>query len=112
MATYLITGASRGLGLEFTRQLSSRPISEVSKVFATARGDAPSLKELSKNSSGRVVVIKLDSTDEATIKAAAAEVEARLDGKGLDVLINNAGISQFSPKGVAQMSVSPSRYLA
>ncbi|KAF8851045.1 short chain dehydrogenase reductase [Acephala macrosclerotiorum] len=100
MASYLITGASRGLGLELARQLSSLSTSEVSKVFAAARGDAPALDELAKGSSGRIVVIKLDAANEASIKQAAVQVEANLDSKGLDVLINNAGILQYAPKGV------------
>ncbi|KAH8701855.1 short chain dehydrogenase reductase [Talaromyces proteolyticus] len=101
MASYVITGASRGLGLELTRQLSAR--SEVGKIFATARGDSPKLQELAKASSGRIVVIKLDVSDEAAVKKAAAEVEIGLAGKGLDVLINNAGIRQFSQKGTSSM---------
>lgn len=101
MASYLITGASRGLGLELTRQLSAR--SDVSTVFATARGDSPKLQELASASSGKIVVVKLDVTDEASIKQAAVEVEAHLGGKGLDVLINNAGVLQYAPKGVSSM---------
>jgi NAD(P)-dependent dehydrogenase (short-subunit alcohol dehydrogenase family) len=103
MGSYLITGASRGLGLELTRQLASFPSSEVRSIYATARGDAPSLVELANDSSSRVIIIKLDVTSEASIKQAAAEVEANLNGKGLDVLINNAGIMQYSPKGVGEM---------
>ncbi|PYH97416.1 NAD(P)-binding protein [Aspergillus ellipticus CBS 707.79] len=37
MSAYLVTGSSRGTGLELTRQLASKPASEVSIVFATAR---------------------------------------------------------------------------
>jgi NAD(P)-dependent dehydrogenase (short-subunit alcohol dehydrogenase family) len=103
MASYLITGASRGLGLELTRQLSSFPASEVGKVFATTRGDAPELDDLVEKSSGRVVAVRLDVTNEATIKQAAAEVEANLNGKGLDVLINNAGIAKWFPEGLDTM---------
>jgi len=103
MASYLITGASRGLGLAFARQLASLPATEVSKVFATARGDAPSaLTELAKKSPN-VVVLKLDVTDEASILQAASEVEKKLEGKGLDVLINNAAISS-SLSGVEAMN--------
>ncbi|CRG92714.1 hypothetical protein PISL3812_09780 [Talaromyces islandicus] len=101
MASYLITGASRGLGLELTRQLSTR--SDVGKIFATARGDAPKLQQLASTSPDKIVVVKLDVTDEASIKQAAAEVESKLAGKGLDVLINNAGVLQYAPKGVSSM---------
>ena len=105
MATFLITGASRGLGLALTRELASRPASEVSKVFASIRGDSTpaALNELAQTSSGRVVTVKLDVTDQQSIKKAAAEVETKLGGKGLDVLINNAGICQYSLGGVQAM---------
>lgn len=103
MASYLITGATRGFGLALTHQLASLPASDVTKIFATARADAPALDELARNSSGRVVVVKLDVTNEASIKQAAAEVEASLQGKGLDVLINNAGVSLYAADGVQSM---------
>ena len=105
MASYLITGASRGLGLELTHQLASLPSSEVSKVFATVRGEAPDLESLAKKSSGRVIIIKLDVTNETSIQAAAVEVEAKLEGKGLDILINNAGIIQYALQGLNTMFV-------
>ncbi|KAG6999652.1 phomenoic acid biosynthesis cluster MFS-type transporter [Physcia stellaris] len=103
MASYLITGANRGFGLALARQLISLPASEVAKVFATARSDAPELVELAKKSSDRVVIVNLDVTNEASIKQAAAEVEADLSGKGLDVLINNAGVCQYASDGVKSM---------
>ncbi|OKP10351.1 hypothetical protein PENSUB_4198 [Penicillium subrubescens] len=103
MASILITGASRGFGLALVRELSSRPAAQVSKVFAAARGDSPALKEVAAASSGRVSVVRLDVTDEPSIKSAAAEVEAQLGGKGLDVLINNAGVCQYAGDGVKSM---------
>lgn len=76
--TYLITGASRGLGLEFVRQLSKRG----DRVIATARtraGEAPALASR---------FLELDTSDENSINAAASA----LKGEAIDVLINNAGI--------------------
>lgn len=103
MASYLITGASRGFGLALTRQLASLPAPEVSKIFATARGNTPDLEELAKQSPDRIVVLKLDVTDQESIKQAAVNVEATLKGEGLDVLINNAGICQYAGDGVKSM---------
>ena len=103
MTSLLITGASRGLGLAFAHELASRPTSEVSTVFATARGQCPGLDDLAKSSSGRVVVVNLDVTNEQSIKRAAAEVEGKLGNKGLDVLINNAGIYNHVTGGVKSM---------
>ncbi|KAI1207237.1 NAD(P)-binding protein [Annulohypoxylon truncatum] len=103
MASFLVTGASRGLGLALVRQLISLPATDVGQVFATARGDSRALEELENSSSGRVILVKLDVTNEASIKQAAAEVEAKLESKGLDVLINNAGVCHYAPDGVKSM---------
>ncbi|KFY89079.1 hypothetical protein V500_05955 [Pseudogymnoascus sp. VKM F-4518 (FW-2643)] len=105
MASYLITGASRGFGLAIARELASRPATHVGKVIASARGDSADLDELAKSSSGRVVVVKLDVTNRESIKQAATEVEAKLEGKGLDVLINNAGVCQYAADGVKSISL-------
>lgn len=68
--TYLITGASRGLGLEYTRQLLAH--SSSIRVVATARnpGNANQLQEIAgrKENEGRVHVIKLDVGDEKGVK--------------------------------------------
>ncbi|XXG99909.1 hypothetical protein Hte_006250 [Hypoxylon texense] len=99
MASYLVTGASRGFGLALVQELISHPTSKVGTVFAATRSDSPVLNELAQKSSGRVIVVKLDITDKNSIKKAAAEVDSKLGGKGLDVLINNAGVCQYAPEG-------------
>ncbi|KAL7424297.1 hypothetical protein Q5752_001887 [Cryptotrichosporon argae] len=88
MSSYVITGASRGLGLELARQLVAAPSARV--VFATVRAPSAALDEIAAASAGKVVVLKLETTDAANVAAVAADIEARLGGKGLDVLINNA----------------------
>ncbi|KAK3984331.1 hypothetical protein QBC44DRAFT_337171 [Cladorrhinum sp. PSN332] len=103
MASFLITGASRGLGLAFVQELASLPPSKVSKVIAATRTDSPALNDLTKASSGRVVPVILDVASEASIKAAAAKVESTLGGDGLDVLINNAGVCHYVSDGVKSM---------
>ncbi|KAF6825832.1 short chain oxidoreductase [Colletotrichum plurivorum] len=103
MASFLITGASRGFGLALVRELASRSSSDVGTVVAAARRDSSDLDDLAKSSDSRVVVVKLDVTDEASVKKAAAEVETKLSGKGLDVLINNAGICRYAGDGVKSM---------
>lgn len=111
MPTYLITGSSRGLGLELSAQLSTQPSTseEETVVFATARS-APSsgLQKLIDGSSGRVVYVRLDAADVGSIKMAAEEVEHHLKakglGEGLDMLINNAGVMPVTPEGIAKMT--------
>lgn len=103
MASFLVTGASRGFGLALTRLLASYSASEVGTIFATVRGDSSPLEDLVQKFPGRVIVVKLDVASEASIEQAAAEVKDKLEGKGLDVLVNNAGICQFAFDGVKSM---------
>ncbi|EGX96201.1 short chain dehydrogenase/reductase [Cordyceps militaris CM01] len=44
-----------------------------------------------------MVVVPLEVTDTASVEAAAARVAAVLDGRGLDVLVNNAGVVKHRP---------------
>ncbi|THH12061.1 hypothetical protein EW145_g217 [Phellinidium pouzarii] len=90
--TWFITGASRGLGLEFTRQLTSDPLNI---VFASCRDpeSAINLSALKQSAKGDLNIIKLDVTDEGTIKAAAETVALALGDLGLDYLLNNAGVN-------------------
>jgi len=85
----LITGANRGIGLEFARQLAARG----ERVFATARdvGRATELRDLAKeHGDERVTIVPLDVDSADAIRAAADTVRKQVDG--LDLLINNAGI--------------------
>lgn len=84
-----VTGANRGLGLEWVRQLAGR----VDRLFATCRrpDDAAALRELAASHPDTVDVFALDVTDPAAIDAAADRVEG--DTGTLDLLLNNAGVS-------------------
>ncbi|CAG7974278.1 unnamed protein product [Penicillium olsonii] len=105
MASYLVTGCSRGLGLALITRLTSLPKTEVGTIIATARRDnSPRLKEVVDASSGRVQLINLDVTDLESVNEAASVAESRLQGKGLDYLINNAGVTDWSPTGVEGIS--------
>ena len=103
MATYFITGTSRGLGLAIINKLLTLPTSEVSKIMAAARSETDDLKEVIAQSQGRVEFVPLEVTDEEQIKQAASSADNILGDKGLDVLINNAGIMPFTQGGVPNM---------
>jgi NAD(P)-dependent dehydrogenase (short-subunit alcohol dehydrogenase family) len=81
MASVLITGANRGLGLEFARQYAA----DGDRVFATCR-DPAAATELAAIA-GEVTVHALDVTDLSQISALASA----LDGEAMDILVNNAG---------------------
>eukprot|EP01112_Ceratiomyxa_fruticulosa_P016593 TRINITY_DN503_c1_g1_i6.p1 TRINITY_DN503_c1_g1~~TRINITY_DN503_c1_g1_i6.p1 ORF type:complete len:245 (+),score=56.66 TRINITY_DN503_c1_g1_i6:259-993(+) len=87
--TYLITGASRGIGFEFVRQLSAANPNTV--IFAGARNPAKAL-ELQKlaSTNHNIHILQFDVTSQVDIDNSVKEVE-RIAG-GLDVLISNAGI--------------------
>ncbi len=80
MTTTLITGASRGLGFEAARQL----VAAGHQVWVGAR-DISRGEQAADAVGGRFV--QLDVTDDASVAAAVEAVG------GLDVLVNNAGIS-------------------
>lgn len=87
----------------FCKALAAKDSSEVSKVFAAARIESDALKRLGESSSGRVQTVIVDITSEESVRKAAAVVEESLAGKGLDVVINNAGVMPNTPGGIAAM---------
>lgn len=106
MANYLITGSSRGLGLALASGLAALPSSQIGTIIATARQDnSPQLRELVSKSAGRVGFVQLDVSSTQSIQEAVKSVESQLQGKGLDVLINNAGIMPITPGGLEAMYV-------
>lgn len=65
--TYFITGASRGLGLEFARQLLAGD--KGARVIAAVRNPATAneLQKLIKSEEGRIVAVKLDVSDRKSV---------------------------------------------
>jgi NAD(P)-dependent dehydrogenase (short-subunit alcohol dehydrogenase family) len=93
MQRILITGANRGLGLEFTRQYLARG----AQVFAGCRkpAEAWQLQSLRVAQPQRLGLVSLDVDDADAIQAAHDTVRSQVDG--LDMLINCAGI--YSSRG-------------
>lgn len=84
--TALITGANRGIGLGLTEQLLSKGW----EVIATARNPDGSreLWETERDYGKRCQIEELDVTSDADLKRLAA----KLKGRPIDLLINNAGV--------------------
>jgi NAD(P)-dependent dehydrogenase (short-subunit alcohol dehydrogenase family) len=85
--TVLVTGANRGIGLELARQYADRGW----RVIGTVRkpAEATELADIAAASDGRVVVETLDVMDHAAIDALAK----KYDGRPVDILFNNAGVT-------------------
>jgi len=85
MSTILITGANRGLGLEFARQYAA----DNWHVLAASRQPEKSaeLKQLTALHPA-VALHRLDVTDDSSVQ----DLADKLDGKTIDVLLHSAGI--------------------
>ena len=79
MSTYLVTGANRGIGLEYCRQLKERG----NNVIAACRSVSDELKDLD---------IQIETDIDITSDSSVDKLVNKLDGESIDVLINNAGI--------------------
>jgi NAD(P)-dependent dehydrogenase (short-subunit alcohol dehydrogenase family) len=91
MPSVLISGANRGIGLEFARQY----LADRWQVYAACRdpASASELRRLAEDSDEKLRILAMDVAQPASVKAAAAE----LDGQAIDLLLNNAGV--IGPRG-------------
>src|SRR6202451_4456998 len=82
----LVTGANQGIGLQIAKDLTSHGFTVLVGSRDLERGEAAA-KEVGRDA----IALQLDVTDQASIAAAAARIRNEL-GR-LDVLVNNAAIS-------------------
>lgn len=86
MSTVLITGANRGIGLELARLFAARG----DDVIGVCRQSSPELEAVASQ-----VISGIDVTGEADVHT----VSEALEGRALDLLINNAGLLQDEKLG-------------
>jgi len=79
MATIVVTGANRGIGLEFCRQFQQRG----DQVIAVCRKSNENLDALG---------VRVESGIDVTSQADLDSLRERLQGENIDILVNNAGI--------------------
>lgn len=98
--TALVTGASRGIGLEVARRL----VEEGARVIMTARG-AEDLRQAAESMGPRAIPVAGKLDDEAHIEELAQVIE---DRGGADLLVNNVGINPvYGP--MAEMDLGAAR---
>eukprot|EP00918_Siedleckia_nematoides_P079131 GHVU01173297.1.p1 GENE.GHVU01173297.1~~GHVU01173297.1.p1 ORF type:complete len:296 (-),score=38.63 GHVU01173297.1:147-1034(-) len=97
----LVTGANRGIGEEIVKQLLKK--AGDAKVVMTGR-DQPSLEAArdaicreNPQAQGRLVAVKMDVGDDASVAAAYGKVSSLFPGEKLYALVNNAGVGLDLP---------------
>lgn len=96
MTTFLITGASRGIGLGLVERLAARG----DRVLACARDPAaPDLAAVATRHPEQITTHRLDVGDQDSV----ARLAGSLDGQAVDVLVNNAGVRGPDRQGALDM---------
>ena len=84
-ATWFVTGASRGLGLELVRQLLQRG----DNVAATTRSSARMLEALTDVDVEQLLALEIGLTDSTQVETAVSRTVEKFGQ--IDVVVNNAG---------------------
>lgn len=105
---FLVTGANKGIGCEVVKKLSANHPNDLILLGSRdqKRGE-DALVQL--KSPANVKVLLLDTTSLDSIKHAKQVVEQKYGGK-LDVLINNAGISQLGTDATTLQTLLDTNY--
>ena len=93
--TAIVTGANTGLGLQTAASLADHGARVILAVRNTDKGAAAASEIRSDRPDADVAVQALDLSDLASVRAAADALLA--DERGIDLLINNAGV-MYTPK--------------
>lgn len=93
----LVTGASRGIGLEIVRQLVQRGLTVILSCRDVVRG-----REAAASLQGDVGILPMDVTLAGSIRSAVREFAARY--AALDVLVNNAGVIHAGDDDITTLS--------
>jgi NAD(P)-dependent dehydrogenase (short-subunit alcohol dehydrogenase family) len=100
----VVTGAAMGMGMLMARKLAQRGW----RVFA---GVMPGLDASELTNGVELTVIEQNVTDQAMVRAGAQQVGKALDGAGLDLLINNAGIANIATGVIEGVDIDEAKRL-
>ena len=92
--TAIITGASKGIGAAIAKQLAADGF-QIVVNYSSSSEEAGDVVAGIAAAGGRAIAVRADVADAAAVAALFDRAEAEF-GK-VDVLVNNAGISKFSP---------------
>ena len=95
--TALIVGASRGLGFGLVREYLDRGW----RVVATSRGDDEALRVLAGEVDGKLVLARLDVTDDAAV----ASLVGTLGGTSLDLVFVSAGVTNDNSQAAGHVAL-------
>ncbi|KAI8938431.1 hypothetical protein NX059_004324 [Plenodomus lindquistii] len=101
MPVYFLTGANRGIGLEFVRQLARKPSTTIIAGVRSLKGDISELQELAGTSSSTTSTIHIIECDVSSptslsrLEFRVAEILSKT-GENLTFLFNIAGINASS----------------
>lgn len=98
MKTFLVTGASSGVGLALTHLFAARGQRVLLAVRDVSRGERARAEVLAQHPTASLEVVRVELTDLASVRALADR------DLGVDVLVNNAGIA-FEPKSLTPQGV-------
>ncbi|KAF2201072.1 NAD(P)-binding protein [Delitschia confertaspora ATCC 74209] len=97
MPTYFLTGANRGLGLEFVRQLSQSPSNTIIAGVRSLTGELNDLNELAKKDNVHVIECDVGSLDSISgVQSRISEILPNQGEKKINYLFNVAGINATS----------------
>jgi NAD(P)-dependent dehydrogenase (short-subunit alcohol dehydrogenase family) len=112
MPLYIVTGANRGIGLEFVRQLVTTPNAAVIATIRSSSTDDSDLRQfhasLTNGSSLHVLHCDTSSPESIASFASSAIPLVKSSGGKVDLLINNAGINATSSDNALTFLDDPS----
>jgi NAD(P)-dependent dehydrogenase (short-subunit alcohol dehydrogenase family) len=100
----VVTGAAMGMGMLMARKLAQRGW----RVFA---GVLPGADTRELTEGVQLTVIPQDVTDAAMVREGAGQVASALNGQGLDLLINNAGVANIATGVLEAVDMNEARRL-